>query len=272
MLDLTGSADVNGGRLHYEAAGAGPALVMLHGHLVDLGQWDDQFQEFASRFRVIRYDARGFGRSSEAVLPFTHHQDLLALLDHLDVDRATLMGCSGGGATIIDFAIAYPSRVDALILVGSGLRGYRIPGPRPQAAADFNDAVERGEVDRAVELGLSLFTDGEARRPDQVDPDARERTGAMMARQFRRPDRTVVAAGLEPPAAARLGEIRVPTLVVVGEHDPRSIHEVAGLITSQVPGARKVVIADAGHHPNMEHPAEFNEAVDSFLSSLPARG
>jgi pimeloyl-ACP methyl ester carboxylesterase len=270
MPDLTGFAEVNGGRLHYEAAGAGPALVMLHGHLLDGGQWDAQFEAFSPGLRVIRYDSRGFGRSSEAVLPFTHHEDLLALLDHLDVDRATLMGCSGGGATVIDFAIAYPSRVQALILVGTGLRGYRLPGPRPQMVADFNEAMERGEVDRAVELGLRLFTDGETRRPEQVDPEARERTRGMMAQQFRRSDRAVVAPGLEPPAASRLAEIRVPTLVVVGEHDPRPIHEVADMIASQVPGARKVVIADAGHHPNMEHPAEFNQAVESFLSSRPA--
>jgi pimeloyl-ACP methyl ester carboxylesterase len=270
MSDLTGFAEVNGGRLHYEAAGAGPALVMLHGHLLDGGQWEGQFQEFGDRFHVIRYDARGFGRSSEAAPPFTHHEDLLALLDHLDVDRAVLMGCSGGGATSLDFAIAYPDRVSALILVGTGLGGYRFPGPRPQMVDDFNEAIERGEVDRAVELGLRLFTDGEVRRPEQVDPDAREQTRAMMARQFRRPDRRVVARGLDPPAVSRLAEIAVPTLVMVGEHDPAPIQGIADIVVSQVPDARKVVVADAGHHPNLEHPAEFNRAVESFLSSRPA--
>jgi pimeloyl-ACP methyl ester carboxylesterase len=135
---------------------------------------------------------------------------------------------------------------------------------------DFNEAIERGEVDRAVELGLRLFTDGEVRRPDQVDPGAREQTRAMMARQFRRPDRRVVARGLDPPAVSRLAEIAVPTLVMVGEHDPAPIQGIADIVMGQVPDARKVVIADAGHHPNLEHPAEFNRAVDSFLSSLSA--
>src|SRR5687767_3862126 len=94
----SGYADINGATLYYEVAGAGPPLIMLHGHLLDSGQWDDQFAAFAQRYRVIRYDARGFGRSSQPPAPFAHYEDLRGLMDALAVEHAYLMGCSGGGA------------------------------------------------------------------------------------------------------------------------------------------------------------------------------
>ena len=104
-------AEINGAQLYYEVAGAGHPLVMLHGHLLDSGQWDDQVTAFASAYQVIRYDARGFGQSTLPPAPYSHHEDLYALLHHLGIDHASLMGCSGGDATIIDFALTYPTMV-----------------------------------------------------------------------------------------------------------------------------------------------------------------
>src|SRR6266540_3928518 len=109
--------DVDGAQLWYEVAGEGPWLVMLHGHLIDSGQWDDQFASFADGYRVVRYDARGFGRSSQPTGPFSFSEDLHALMVALGMDRAFLMGCSGGGPTIIDFALSHPEMARALVLV-----------------------------------------------------------------------------------------------------------------------------------------------------------
>jgi pimeloyl-ACP methyl ester carboxylesterase len=265
-----GFAEVNGARLWYEVAGSGPALVMLHGHLIDSGQWDDQFAEFAGDFRVVRYDARGFGRSDKPAGPFAFHEDLRALLALLGIDRALLMGCSGGGATIVDLALAYPELVRGLVLVGTGHSGYRFSGSPPPKLVAMQEAQKRGDVEAAVELGLQFWTDGEHRRPDQVDPVARQRTREMMTALFSRPLAAAEVRTLDPPAASRLAEIRVPTLVLVGGDDWQPIHEIADQLSSQIPGARKFVIPDAGHHPNMEHPAQFNETVQSFLASIPA--
>src|SRR5262245_27864256 len=144
-----GFADIQGGQLYYEAAGAGHPLVMLHGHLIDSGQWDDQFIEFARHYRVVRYDARGFGQSSKPENAFAHYRDLHAMLAFLGIERAYLMGCSGGGATIIDFALAYPEKTGALNLVGAGLGGYQFSEP-PPLALELRAAFERGELERAV--------------------------------------------------------------------------------------------------------------------------
>lgn len=263
-------AEVNGARLWYEEAGGGPALVLLHGHLLDSGQWDDQLPAYAREHRAVRYDARGFGRSDPAAGPFSFSEDLGALLDFLGIQRASLMGCSGGGTTIVDFALTHPERVDALVLVGGALSGYRFSGKRPAAMVERAEALERGDLERAVELGLRLSTDG-PRRPEEVDARARERTREMLARRDARPDPAVHARWAEPPAVSRLAEIRAPTLVVVGEHDLPALHAVAGLVVREVRGARKEVIADAGHHPNMEHPAGFNELVLAFLREAAGR-
>ena len=270
MSDISierGYADVHGARLYYEAAGAGHPLVMLHGLLIDSGQWDDQFEVFARQYRVVRYDARGFGQSTKPPGPFAHYEDLHGMLAFLGIERAYLMGCSGGGAATIDFALAYPKMTSALILVGAGLGGYQFGEP-PPLALELRAAFERGDLERAVELSLQLWTDGENRSPAQVNPVARERIRAMSTRLFAREDAEPSPSMLEPPAAGRLVEIAVPTLAIVGDQDVRRIQEIADLVAAQVPGARKAVIPDAGHHPNMEHPELFNQVVLDFLGAL----
>jgi 3-oxoadipate enol-lactonase len=262
-----GFANIDGAQLYYEAAGAGHPLVLLHGHLIDSGQWDEQFELFARHYRVIRYDARGFGQSSQPAEPFAHYEDLRAILEHFGIERAYLMGCSGGGATIIDFALAYPKLADALILVGTGLAGYQWGDP-PPLAIELREAFERGEIDRAVELSIHLWTDGRNRGSEQVNPAARERIRSMTARLFARPDVEAAPRPLEPPAIGRLAELHVPTLAIVGDCDVPPILEIADMLAMQAPRARKVVVPDAGHHPNMEHPALFNQLVLDFLGEL----
>lgn len=265
-----GFLNVNGARLWYEEAGSGPPLVMLHGHLLDSGQWDGQLAAFAPEFRVVRYDARGFGRSDKPAESFAFFEDLRALLRLLEIDRACLMGCSGGGATIIDLALAHPEMVGALVLVDSSLFGYQFAGEPPPKLVELRAARERGDLDRAVELGLQIWTDGERRRPEQVDAPARERTGEMMARQFARPPVTAEEHSLDPPAISRLEEIRAPALVILGGEDIAPIRDIAEALATRIPGARKVIIPDAGHHPNMEHPELFNETVLEFLRAVEA--
>jgi len=264
-----GVAEVNGARLWFEEAGSGPALVLLHGHLIDAGQWDSQFPVFAREFRTVRYDARGFGRSDLPGGPFSFSEDLHALMTCLGIERASLVGNSGGGATAIDFALAHPEMAEALVLVGSAVNGFPFTGQVPAAMLERRAALEAGDLDRAVELGLQIWNDG-PRRPDEVDAAARERTREMMARQDVRPNPHVEARWVEPPAVSRLAEIAAPTLVIVAEHDLPRLHDIADLVVREAPHARKEVIADAGHHPNMEHPAQFNDLVLSFLRQAAA--
>jgi 3-oxoadipate enol-lactonase len=262
-----GFAEINGASLYYEIAGAGQPFIMLHGHLVDSRQWDDQFAAFSANHLVVRYDERGFGQSSLPPAAFSHVDDLFKLMQFLGLPHAILMGCSNGGSICLDFSLQHPDMVDGLILVDSSLGGYQPSGPMPPKVLAFVQARQRGEVAAAVELALEVSTDGARRKPQQVNPVARERARVMSADLFARPAvPQAVSVELMPPTLERLGEIHVPTLAITGAEDDPMFRDIAGIIAARIPGAQTVVIADAGHHPNLERPELFNEIVAKFLS------
>ncbi len=202
----TGYAPVNNGRLWYEAAGTGHPLVLLHGGLVDSRLWDPQFPVFAQHYRTIRYDLRGHGRSSDAgPEPYSHIDDLHTLLGVLEIPRAHILGLSMSGAIVVDFALAHPEMVTALLPVAAGLSGYepRVePAPEiEQRFADEEAALERGAVDEAVEISLQLWTDGTQRTPEQIDPAVRECVRQMTTALYTRGD---------PPGPVRLERPAAP--------------------------------------------------------------
>jgi 3-oxoadipate enol-lactonase len=264
-----GFAEINGASLYYQTAGAGRPFVMLHSHLLDCRQWDDQFAAFAATHQVVRYDARGYGQSSLPPAPFSHAEDLYQLLRFLGVEHAILMGCSGGGGICLDFALLHPAMADALILVASNVDGYQPSGPIPPRLLELAQARQRGDLQATLELSLQVFTDG-PRQPGQVNPIARERTRVMSAALFARPPVPEAEPhSLTPPALERLSEITAPTLAITGADDNPMLHDIAAIFAARIPGAKSVLIPDAGHHPNLEHPELFNQIVTMFLNDYP---
>jgi pimeloyl-ACP methyl ester carboxylesterase len=263
-----GIEEINGARLHYEVAGEGPALVFLHAGIADGRMWDGQFAAFARRFRVVRYDARGYGRSDFPPGPFARHEDLYGLVRRLGVERAALVGCSMGGATAIDFALEHPEMASALVLVGPGLSGYEQWSETMKANDEAEEAAfARADLDAVIEMSLRFWVDGPRRSPDQVDPVVREAVRTMLR------DASTSTEGqprrLDPPAIGRLAEIRAPTLVITGGEDVADMAAIADLLVGAIPGARTATITDAAHLPNMEQPALFNRIVLDFLDGLP---
>jgi pimeloyl-ACP methyl ester carboxylesterase len=253
--------------LYYEIAGEGRPLVLIHGGLVHSGLWDDQFEVFASQYRTLRYDVRGFGKSISPTAYYSNHGDLRDLLDYLDMEQACVLGLSMGGAIAIDFTLTYPNHAAALIPVAAGLGGYQVKDHSP-LRDELHAAYDSGDKPRAVELALRLWTDGPKRTPDQVDPNVRERLRTMTTYTFDLPDTANWQQPLKPPAIDRLGEIHVPTLFIVGDQDVPDILDISHLIVNTVPGAQRAVIPGTAHHLNMEQPAEFNRIVLDFLNSL----
>jgi len=273
----TGYAEVNGTRLCYEVAGVGRPLTLVHGALVNRRLWDDQVAAFAEHYTVIRYDMRGFGDSALVKAdqpPFSATDDLAALLRFLGIERTAVMGLSAGGAVAIDFTLEHPEMVEALIAVAAGVSGFE---PDKEDNAEEVDlwprvvqALQQGEIDRAVDLQLRYWTDGPTRTPEQVNAQARERVRAMTTENYRRGDDLEVwPQMLQPPAIGRLAEIRVPTLVIIGDKDAREPMQIAQLLEREIAGAQRVVIPDTAHHLNLEKPAEFNRVVLDFLAALP---
>ena len=257
----SGFAEVNGTKLYYEAAGVGPAVVLVHGGLVDSRLWDDQMKPLSRRFRVVRYDLRGYGRSAAAAESFSHLEDLRGLLDLLGIEKATLVGLSLGGIIAADFALEHPGRVSRLVLVGPGLRGDRQPPPKDAAASieamkqgaeAFADATMKRELYAAVRPGTRAHA-----RLRLMLLDSFKSLSALRPGFLKYPD---------PPTAERLSDIKAPTLVLVGSRDGANLRNIADALARGIPGARKAVIDGASHHPPVETPAEFNRALLDFLN------
>lgn len=275
MSTTSGFAEVNGTRLYYEVAGEGYPLVLMHGGIMDSAMWDDQFETFAQHYRVIRYDLRGFGQSNlPGAETFSMRGDLRALLEFLGVEKANVLAISMAGSIAIDFTLDYPDMVNALILVAPGVNGFDYDAvQREDVKAMFQEieaAFERGEIERAVELEIRAWVDGPGRAPEQVDPVVRKRVYDMDLRNSLRTEEIEWPATqkLEPPAIERLSEIRVPTLLIVGDGDVREQIIVVDTLATQIPGAQKAVMHGVAHVPNMERPAEFNQLVLDFLKAL----
>jgi pimeloyl-ACP methyl ester carboxylesterase len=273
---VTGFADVNNTRLYYEVAGEGHPLVLIHGGLVDHHMWDEQFPVFAQHFKVIRYDMRGFGQSGlvkAGDAPYSMRGDLHALLQHLGIEKTYVMGLSMGGGMAIDFTLEYPEMVDALIPVAAGVSGFESEEDfkaEEQLEVEIEAALTNGDKARAVELLLRMWTDGPDRTPEQTDSTVREKVRVMTTRNFNRADDSDAPnpLQLEQPAAVRLGDIQVPTLIIVGDKDVRSILVIADVLEKGIPNAKKAIIPGTAHHLNMEKPQEFNRIVLDFLQTL----
>jgi len=272
----SGVAHVNNTELYYEVAGTGHPLTLIHGMLLDRRSWDDQFDVFAQQYQVLRYDMQGWGDSAQekAEQPFSPRQDLLSLLEYLTINKTYLLGLSGGGALALDFTLEHPDKVDALILVASGLSGYpqRMTETIQAFIGQYYRALQQKDIVSAVEATVRFWTDGPRRTPEQVSAQARARITDMSTQQIQRHGDLMAhqqhKLPLEPPAINRLAEVKVPTLIVVGDEDTPEILEIADTLEQGIADAKKVVIPGAAHHPNMEKPEEFNRVVVDFLNGL----
>jgi 3-oxoadipate enol-lactonase len=265
----SGFAEVNGGRLYYEVAGQGHPLVLSHEGIGDHRMYDDQFAVFARHYRTIRYDLRGFGQSTLPTAPFSFSEDLAELLRELGVARAHVLGMSLGGTASINLALSYPAMVTALVLAGSGLDGFAVPdaGDDP-LRNEFMAAAAANDTRRLVELTVRVWVVGEGREPEQVDPLVRQRVAVMETHNLALGADEDFMRPLEPPAVGRLGAIQVPTLVIIGDRDVAYIRQVADVLASDIAGARRVVMHDTAHVPNMEQPEAFNQLVLDFLAGI----
>lgn len=138
---ISGFAEINAARIYYEIAGEGQPFVMIHAGVADSRQRNNEFLHFANRFRVLRYDLRCYGKSEPVEGEFSHLRDLTALVNYLHLDQPLILtGCSMGGGLAIDFALAHPSRVKSLIMVGAAPSGLELDVPEPPKFAQAEKA------------------------------------------------------------------------------------------------------------------------------------
>jgi len=262
----TGFAAVDGGRLFFELAGSGPPVVLIHSGITDSRSWAPQVGAFAARHRVLRYDLRGIGRSDLGHGSYSNVDDLRKLMETVGFERAALVGVSNGGALALDLTLEHPARVSALVLVSAGISGSKWPAAFRAQMEEVDALYERGLIDQVVERELEIWLYGKGRTAADVDPAIREAVREMDRNNTERFPADAKPERIDPPATGRVGEIRVPTLVIVGDLDVDHVQDAARVLSQEIVGARLAVMHGVAHVPNMERPDEFNRLVLDFLS------
>ena len=261
----TGTLPVAAGELYYEVSGSGEPVVLIHGGFGDRRMWDDQFGSLARDYQVLRYDHRGFGRSPAPDSTYSPVRDLVQLLDGAEMDRAHLVGNSLGGALAITFAILHPERVRSLTVVASGADGFRYPQSDIEAITEVIALMRGGKKEEALTKWLAnpmlAVVNTQPAVRQKVERMVRENAGIWtMAAWPQQP--------LTPSARERLGRIRTPTLVVIGDRDARSVQMFADSTAGMIPGAERVVMKGTDHLPHMERPDDFNRLLHEFLGKV----
>ena len=246
---------VDGGELWADDTGGDlPPLVLVHPGTGDSRSWDPLLAELTASFRVVRYDQRAFGRSPASTRPYTLLDDLVTVLDHFGIGRAALVGCSQGGDCAMGLAIAQPSRVSALVLLCPGVSGYPWP-EEPLPEAEFERAAADG-VEALAELGLRRW--GAAGRTPEV------------MEQFRSAARAWLAQGelvqSNPPIFDRLGEIAVPTSLLVGDADLPMLIECDRQIAARIPECELVEVPGVDHLPSLRVPDEVLDLIHRTIA------
>ncbi|HEY8003356.1 MAG TPA: alpha/beta hydrolase [Phenylobacterium sp.] len=255
-------ADVDGGKIHYETCGRGPqAIVLIHDGVVNSASFDDMWPILCRDFRVVRYDRRGYGRSPAAKAPYSPQDDLAAVMAAAKLDRASLVGFSFGGGLAVSYAILHPEQVERLVIAGAAINGFR-PSP------SFGKHISRmmlpmiiGDMDA---VAANAAKSGWVMAPDH--PEAVAKATALMKaypQDLRHQMRDPIKPW--PSDLPRMPGLQVPTLIMTGDHDIADNQATSGAAQALIPGSRRIVIDDAGHLMQLEHPKEIAELIADFV-------
>jgi 3-oxoadipate enol-lactonase len=254
--------EVDGAKLYYEECGSAPrTVVLVHDGVLHSAAWDDVWPDFCKHFHTIRYDRRGYGRSPVASRGYYATDDLAALLRHLKLRRVAIVGSSHGGEISINFTFEHPEMVEQLVLVGAVVGGMPYTKHFLERGDALGKPLEKGDIKGAIAA---------AAKDKYLTAPGSDAARKRMAEILSANPQDLTHPELElpvKPALPRLGEIHIPTLLLVGDADIPDVHAHAGAIEAGVPGARRVVISDAGHLMYLEKPAEFSRIVVEFLEN-----
>ena len=242
-------------------------VVLVNGGAMDFRQWDEIAAELTASYRVVRWDPRGCGASSQVTEPFSQVRDLAALLDHLKLSRVHLVGLSAGGGIALDFALTHPDRVGRLVLVAPAVGGWHWSESFQKRGEELSKA---GRSKDQEALGTALLEDvwfapGLSQRPDAA---ARVRELVRANRKIFRIQNELIEQ-LDPPALGRLGELRARTLVILPQLDHPDLHQIADTLRSRSTLVSVHRVPRAGHMVHLEQPREFLSAVTRFLGERP---
>lgn len=270
--------EVNGITVHYKTAGSGrPAFLLLHGFAASTFSWREVVGPMSEWGTVVAFDRPGFGLTERPLRwdgpspysPEAQADLTVGLMDALGIERAVLVGNSAGGTTALLTALTYPERVEALVLVdpavyvGGGTPGWVRPLLNTPQMRHLGPLLARSIRDWGRDFGRSAWHD-----PTKLTPEIWEGyTKPLRAENWDRALWEVTRASHPLGLEKRLGEVRVPVLVVTGDDDRVVPTEQSVRLAGEIPGAQLAVIPACGHVPQEECPGPFLEAVEAFLQN-----
>ena len=247
------------------------AVVLVHAGICDRRMWNPQISALTAGRRVVRLDLRGFGASDrKPASTLSHHQEVVALLDELEIEGAHLVGVSMSAGVVAEVAVTRPGLVGSLLLVApSGSLRTEVTADIEAFWEAEEEALAEEDLDRAVEANLETWVDGPGQPSDRVPAAVRSFVGQMQMKAFENVDgwdeEDLDDQGLEPPIATRAAEITVPTRILVGDLDVAAVGQTAARLAEQIPGATLVRWPDVAHLPSLERPDDFSRlALDWF--------
>jgi 3-oxoadipate enol-lactonase len=248
---------VGGGEVWADDSGGELApLVLLHPGVGDSRIWDPILPVLTASHRVIRYDARGYGRSPAPTTNYTLLDDLVDVLDHCGIERTPIVGCSQGGDTALAFAIAHPQRVSALVLLCPGISGYPWPDDS-EVNAEFERAEAEG-VEAIAAVGLRLWA--AAGPTPEVTDQLRSAARAWLSNgEFEQPN---------PPVFDRLGEIAVPTSLLIGDLDRPPLIESNLRAAERISGCALIQVSGVDHLPPLRIPDRVLQTITETLTRV----
>ena len=266
----------DGVRLYYEEAGSGTTLVFVHELAGDHQSWEPQMRFFSRRYRCVAYNARGYAPSDVPQDAASYSQerardDVIAVLDHLKVEKAHVVGLSMGGFATLHVGLAYPDRARSLVVAGCGYGAQ--PGEEETFRAECEGAARRFETDGVA--AAMKYAEGPTRiRFQNKDPRGwRAAAEAFAGRPLEGVVRTLRGVQMRRPLlyqlVDRMQRLDVPTLVMTGDEDDPCL-EAAILLKRNIARSGLVVLPRSGHAINLEEPDAFNSAVGDFLAAVEA--
>jgi 3-oxoadipate enol-lactonase len=234
-----------------------PVLMLLHEGVGDSRMWDPIWPELTAVYRTIRYDVRGYGRSPAATQRYTLLSDLMVVLDHFGVAAAHFAGCSMGGGTALELALAEPDRVQSLILLCPGIGGYPYPDDEPVLDAQFAALAAAGDDDGITRLALGIW--GAAGDDPFITDLMRSGVRGWQSDMQWQQEGT--------PVLGRLGEIRVPTVIMVGDKDNPALVASNEEAVSRIPGCELIHMPGVDHYPTVRQPRLVAETIIGHCSS-----
>ena len=242
-------------------------VALIHAGIADSRMWEPQLRTFAAEHRVIAPDLPGFGTAPYESDVIDFRSAVRGAMDAAGMERAALVGTSFGGTISLDLALETPERVSTLVLVGAGIDDHDWSDEMEELDKTESAALERGDLDAAVDAMVRGWVAGPRRELDAVDPKVRNLVTEMQrnAYELQLGHDDVRSKRLDPPASQRLAEIHVPTLVLTGDEDFGGIKQIADRLAAEISGAERATISNAAHLPNLERPEEFDRIVLGFL-------